>query len=137
MALTTTLSFERVALDALITGVRDVLCPDAPELPRMCLGLTVDVLDVGPAADYTVTYLQSTAEEDPDPVWRELDSRDFRAAVAIGHKTASGDHALAQAVADKLARELTRRLACRAVLVEEETCLGIYERGVLRTPKPI
>lgn len=124
-----TISLEGATVTATQAALRETLGSDLATVPQMILGLSLAVVDIGSAADHAAQYLQVVGHADPDPVWREVDSRAFRVAVVVSFKTGSEDADLARVIAEKLARELTRRLGCRAILAEDESALGVWENG--------
>lgn len=131
-----TISLEHIDVEAASAQLRTMLSAGAEKLPSTILGLSLTVLDVGAAADQAARYLEVSGSAEPDPVWREFDASVFRVAVVLTFRAGCGDDEFARATADKLARELTQRLSCRAVLTEDEISVAVYERGARRVRPP-
>lgn len=99
--------------------------------PRQVLGVRVEVCHSVDATDYANKFLQEHGLEDDNPIWRELDARQFCVDVDVAAATGTVGAGLIEVMADALARILSQALATRAAVSIQNGYVpfGIYANG--------
>ena len=95
------------------------------------VGLKLWVADLTDEMAYTQRFLKEHGIEAVNPVWRELDAQSFRVEVQLAAMLGLFGDLCRDAVADAVARNLSRDLGVRTVLsIDNGTVpFGIYQGG--------